>query len=1064
MSGARPSGSPDTPADQGFPGAGLIRWFVANPVAANLLMILLLLSGAISAATMRTEVFPTFTARTIVVSVIYPGATPEDVEQSITRRVEEAVIGLDGVKEVRATASENVGTVTIEINEFVNARIVRDDVQTAVDALVDFPPADAEQPQIRIPQPVTNVLTLVLTGPVDERALRQAGEQVERDLLAVDGISTVLLRGVRPYEISIAVSEEALRRFGLTFADVAQALRASSIDLSGGQIRTAAGEFLLRTNARAETGEAFAEIVVRANPDGSRVLLRDVASVTDGFAEEPLLNLFNGQPAAFVDVQLRGNEDLLGVRARAIEFVSEASMPPGITLQVASDQSQVFRERISLLARNAILGFTLVFLLLVLMLDLRLAFWVALGVPIAFLGGFTLFGAAGVTLNFITSFGLIIVLGIVVDAAIVVGENTDRERMKGRSNKDAAIAGITGVAAPVLVGVLTTVAAFGPLVFISGTFGEITRPIPILVISILVVSLVVAFFILPTQLAGGSTWSRGPMRAVQTYVDGWLAEIADKWLRGWTRFAGRMRYLVAVAGFCVLLASLMLLFTGTVRFVFFPVIESDSITADLALPTGAPFEATRDAAMRMLNEAEAMRREYAERGEPVFDSISATIGGRTSLFGGPGSISSTTLASHVAQINIRLTPSSQRRVSSTELEREWRNRIGQIAGAERLSFTASAGPQNPDIAYQLSHPDNAELERAVNALVAGLREIEAVSGIDSGYELGKRQLEFALTPAGEAAGLRSVDIARQARQAFFGEEIQRIQRGSEEVRVFLRYPQDERADLADLSRFRVRAPDGSALPLSVAANITESRSLTSINSVDGRRVIEVTADVDRTILTPDDARAIVERRLLSDLQAEFPALRWELSGAGRDQAEDFGSIGQGFLFAIIIMYALLATQLGSYVQPIVILIAIPFGIGGAVLGHFMMGYDVSFPSLFGMVALSGVVVNASIVLMDRYNMNVARGYVPAEAIAEATARRFRPIAITTLTTALGLLPIMLETSPQAQFLVPMTISLGVGLLFASALILLLLPAYVLIVEDIRGVKVREVQVQAEPAE
>lgn len=1064
MSGARPSGSPDTPADQGFPGAGLIRWFVANPVAANLLMILLLLSGAISAATMRTEVFPTFTARTIVVSVIYPGATPEDVEQSITRRVEEAVIGLDGVKEVRATASENVGTVTIEINEFVNARIVRDDVQTAVDALVDFPPADAEQPQIRIPQPVTNVLTLVLTGPVDERALRQAGEQVERDLLAVDGISTVLLRGVRPYEISIAVSEEALRRFGLTFADVAQALRASSIDLSGGQIRTAAGEFLLRTNARAETGEAFAEIVVRANPDGSRVLLRDVASVTDGFAEEPLLNLFNGQPAAFVDVQLRGNEDLLGVRARAIEFVSEASMPPGITLQVASDQSQVFRERISLLARNAILGFTLVFLLLVLMLDLRLAFWVALGVPIAFLGGFTLFGAAGVTLNFITSFGLIIVLGIVVDAAIVVGENTDRERMKGRSNKDAAIAGITGVAAPVLVGVLTTVAAFGPLVFISGTFGEITRPIPILVISILIVSLVVAFFILPTQLAGGSTWSRGPMRAVQTYVDGWLAEIADKWLRGWTRFAGRMRYLVAVAGFCVLLASLMLLFTGTVRFVFFPVIESDSITADLALPTGAPFEATRDAAMRMLNEAEAMRREYAERGEPVFDSISATIGGRTSLFGGPGSISSTTLASHVAQINIRLTPSSQRRVSSTELEREWRNRIGQIAGAERLSFTASAGPQSPDIAYQLSHPDNGELERAVNALVAGLREIEAVSGIDSGYELGKRQLEFALTPAGEAAGLRSVDIARQARQAFFGEEIQRIQRGSEEVRVFLRYPQDERADLADLSRFRVRAPDGSALPLSVAANITESRSLTSINSVDGRRVIEVTADVDRTILTPDDARAIVERRLLADLQAEFPLLRWELSGAGRDQAEDFGSIGQGFLFAIIIMYALLATQLGSYVQPIVILIAIPFGIGGAVLGHFMMGYDVSFPSLFGMVALSGVVVNASIVLMDRYNMNVARGYVPAEAIAEATARRFRPIAITTLTTALGLLPIMLETSPQAQFLVPMTISLGVGLLFASTLILLLLPAYVLIVEDIRGVKVREVQAQAEPAE
>lgn len=1064
MSGARPTGSPDTPADQGLPGAGLIRWFVNNPVAANLLMILLLLSGAISAATMRTEVFPTFTARTIVVSVIYPGATPEDVEQSITRRVEEAVIGLDGVREVRATASENRGTVTIEISEFANARIVRDDVQTAVDSLVDFPPADAEQPQIRIPQPITTVVTLVLTGPVDETVLRRAGEQVERDLLGVDGISTVRLRGVRPYEISIALSEDALRRFGLTFSDVAQALRASSIDLSGGQIRTTAGEFLLRTNARAETGEAFADLVLRADSDGSRVLLRDVATITDGFAEEPLLSLFNGQPAAFVDVQLRGNEDLLSVRARAMEYVEDAVMPAGVTLQVANDQSQVFRERISLLARNAILGFTLVFLLLVLMLDLRLAFWVALGVPIAFLGGFTLFGAAGVTLNFITSFGLIIVLGIVVDAAIVVGENTDRERMKGRSNKDAAIAGITGVAAPVLVGVLTTVAAFGPLVFITGTFGEITRPIPILVISILVVSLIVAFLILPTQLSGGSTWSRGPMKAIQTRVDGMLARIADDWLRGWTLFAGRMRYLIAVAGFCILLASLTLLFTGTVRFVFFPNIESDSITADLALPTGAPFEATRTAALRMVGEAQAMQREYAERGEPVFDSISATIGGRTSLFGGPGSISATTLASHVAQINIRLTPSSHRRMSSTQLEREWRTRIGQIAGAERLTFTASAGPQNPDIAYQLSHPDNAELERAVNRLVSGLREMDAVSGIDSGYELGKRQLEFALTPAGEAAGLRSLDIARQARQAFFGEEIQRIQRGSEEVRVFLRYPPDERADLADLGRFRVRAPDGSALPLSVAADITESRSLTAINSVDGRRVIEVTANVDRTLLTPDEARSMVERRLLPAIQEDFPLLRWELSGAGRDQAEDFGSIGQGFLFAIIIMYALLATQLGSYVQPLVILIAIPFGIGGAILGHFIMGYDVSFPSLFGMVALSGVVVNASIVLMDRYNLNVRRGYVPAEAIAEATARRFRPIVITTLTTALGLLPIMLEQSPQAQFLVPMTISLGVGLLFASTLILLLLPAYVLIVEDIRGVKVREVQPQVEPAE
>ena len=1044
------SGLPPS-AHAGWPGKGLIAWFVSNPVAANLLMILFLLGGALTAFTMQTEVFPTLQPRTVQVAVIYPGATPGDVEDSITRRIEEAVIGLEGVDRVRSVASEGRGTVTVELQDFADAQVVKDDVETAVSAIADFPPADAEQPQIRVPQPVTTILTFALTGSVDEAGLREAGSQLERDMLAEDGISTVRLRGVRALEISISVSEDALRQYGLTFSEVADAVRAASVDLSGGEIRTQSGDILLRTNARRETGEEFSNIILRSSETGARVRLGDVAVINDGFEEDPLISRFNGEPAVFIDVQTQGSEDLLGVRNAAIAFAETASLPPGVELEMVVDQSQVFRDRISLLARNAIIGFTLVFLLLVLVLDLRLAFWVSMGVPISFLGGFALFGMAGVTLNFITTFGLIVVLGIVVDDAIVVGENTDRERQKGRSAEEAAIAGVTGVAAPVLVGVLTTMAAFGPLIFSGGTFGEITRPIPIVVISILAISLIEAFLILPSHLAHGGHWSRGPLARIQDKVAQGLTAFADGAVSRWARFAARMRWLVAAAGIAILILVMTLATSGIVRFVFFPAIESEQITADISLPDGAPFTATRNAAEQMIAAAEAIQREYADNGEPVFKSIEATIGGRTSLFGGPGSSSTTTIASNAAQIQIQLTPSADRTTSSSELEALWRERTGQLAGVEQLSIISSAGPQDADIAYELSHPENEALEAAVRQLAEWLAEIDGVSEIEDGLDIGKRQLNFTLTPAGEAAGLTPRDVARQVRQAFFGEEVQRVQRASDELRVFVRYPEDERVGLSDLNDLRVRTRDGDSLPLSVAATITESRSYTQIERIDGRRIVEVTADVDEARLTPGEARARVESEMLPQLVETYPELRWTLAGAGREQAEDFASLGRGLLIAIVIMYALLATQLRSYIQPLIILIAIPFGIGGAILGHFILGYPLSFPSIFGMVALSGVVVNASIVLIDRYNMNVnEREMAPVDAIAEAAGRRFRPILVTTLTTALGLLPIISEQSPQAQFLVPMAVSLGAGLVFASITILMLLPALVMIIDDVRA--------------
>jgi len=1028
-----------------WPGVGLVGWFVNNPVAANLLMWLFLIGGLVTAfVTIPTEVFPTQSPSRVQVSVIYPGATPGDVEESVTRRIEEAVLGIDGVDRVRSVASEGRGTVTVELRRFADAQVVKDDVETAVDSIANFPPAEAEQVQVRVPQPVSTVLTLALTGPVSERALRQAGERVERDLLSRDAISTVQLRGVRQYEIAIAVSEDALRSYGLSFNEVSQAVRAASLDLSGGEIRTAGGDILLRTNARRETGDAFEDIILRSSATGARVRLGDVAEIRDGFQEEPLISTYNGEPAVFVDVQIQGSEDLLDVRDSSVTWLqTEASLPNGITATIVSDQSTVFTERISLLARNAVIGFTLVFLLLVLMLDLRLAFWVSMGVPIAFLGGFALFGMVGVTLNFITTFGLIVVLGI------VVGENTDRERTKGRTPREAAIAGVTGVAAPVLVGVLTTMAAFGPLIFSGGEFGEIVRPIPIVVICILAVSLVEAFLILPSHLSHGSDWSRGPLKRIQKFVANALTRFADGPVQSWARFAARTRWLTALGGIAVLVMVMSLAVTGVVRFVFFPAIEAEQITASLTLPEGAPFEETRSAAQRMIEAAEALQADYEDQGQPVIDSVVATIGGRTSLAGGPGSTQTTTISSNLAQIQLQLTSASQRTVGSSELESQWRERIGRIPGVERLNIVSSAGPQSADIAYELTHPDNDVLEQAVRRFADALDSIEGTTEINDGFDLGKRQLNFQLTPAGEAAGLTPSDIARQVRQAFFGEEVQRIQRGREEVRVYVRYPERLRDDIANLAQLRIRTPQGEALPLSVAASITETRSYTQIERIDGRRIIETTADVDESVITPGDARTQAEA-ILQDLVAEYDGLAYRLSGAGREQSEDLASLGQGLMVALLVMYTLLATQLRSYLQPLIILIAIPFGIGGVVLGHFLLGYDLSFPSIFGTVALSGVVVNASIVLIDRYNINInQRGLTPVDAVAEAAGRRFRPVLITTLTTALGLLPIISEQSPQAQFLIPMAVSLGAGLVFASISILMLLPAFVVIVEDIR---------------
>ncbi len=1013
---------------------GMIAWFAQNSVAANLFMAFLLIGGVITLGRMNSEVFPEIDPRTVTITVSYPGATPEEIENSITRRAEEAVLRLEGVDRVTSTASEGSGTVTIELTDFVDAQDVKANAQSAIDRLADFPPEEAEEPEISVTCVTSGVMRLVVTGDVGERALREAAERIERDLLSVEGISLVTLQGARDYEISVEVDDAKLREFGIGIDQVANAIRASSVDLSGGTIRTSAGDILLRTDQEATTADQFASIIVLSDTEGRRILLGDIARIIDGFEEAPLVNTYNGKPALFLQVDRSGDEDAFEVVAAVKSFLSSYRPPASIELLIASDNTEVISDRISLLTRNAVLGLILVFVFLTLTLDLRLAFWTSVGIPVAFLGGFIIFGQF-VTINMVTLFALIMVLGIVVDDAIVVGENIFEKQASGVSGTHAAIMGAKGVFAPVVVGVLTSMAVFAPLLNSTGTLGQILQPVPIIIISVLLISLIEVFLILPEHLSHGGEWSQGAMKRLKQRVQDGLFWVRDRALMPIVILGIRFPFITIAA-----LVSIFIAFTGVftgahVRFVFFPVVEGERISVTLEMPGGVPFEQTEAAMDRVI---EAGYRAIGGRGSDLYRSLSVTVGGRlVSGFGSAG----TTIASEIAAATLELTPAGERDLSAAEIERRWRQEVGQLPGIESLVFESAGLSGGNDISINLSHADDAKLNAAVTQLSTVLGKIEGVAEIETSAEPGKRQLNFTLTSVGVAAGLTVNDLAHYIRQSYFGEEVQRIQRGGNEVKVYVRLPEAKRKSLADLVNLRIPLPNGEDVALRSVARVTETRSYASINRVDGSRIITVSADVDEAVTTPTTVNGVIQNQILPPLIAADPDLRISQEGQSRDQTEDLTALANNLMLAVLAMYVLLASVLRSYVQPFIILAVIPFGLVGSVLGHMALGYDLTFLSLFGVAALSGIVVNDSIVLIDYFNELEKQGKgTRLENIANAVRRRFRPILLTTLTTFLGLVPMISETSVQTQFLVPMALSLGFGILFASLVILILVPA------------------------
>ncbi len=1041
----------------------VVAWFARNRVAANLLMAVIVGAGLLALSDIREEVIPELDPEIISVMVPYLGAAPEEVEEGVCARIEEAVASLTGVKKITSTAAEGVGTVLIEVLEGTEPRELLDDVKNRVDAIETFPD-ETEKPIVQHQLVKRQVINVAVSGQADEKTLKRIGERIRDDLAALPGITQVELTSARPYEISIEVSETALRRHRLTFGRVAEAVRRSSLDLPGGSLRTAGGEILLRGKGQAYVGEEFESLILLSRADGTRILLGDVATVVDGFAETDQASRFDGEPAVLITVFRVGEQSAIEIANSVKDYVKEAArrLLPGINLTTWRDDSQVLRSRLELLARNARFGFVLVVISLALFLRLGLALWASLGIPISFLGAILLMPHLGVSVNLISLFAFIVVLGIVVDDAIIVGENIHRHLEAGTPGLEAAIRGTREVLVPVIFGVLTSVAAFSPLLALGGTTGQMFRVLPLIVIPTLLFSLIESLLILPSHLshlrpvpftAVGRAWDLFQStftRGLKWFIDNIYGRILD-WSLEW-------RYLTVTVGIFTLMFSVGLWFGGWIKFQFLPDVEADNVVALLTMPRGTPPDVTARALRQLEDSAERMRQEVERDGQHVVVHTLTSIGEqpflatqlRPGMPGGGQNIS----GAHLGEINIQLASSEERTVSSLDIGNLWRKLTPPIPDAVELTFSTSLLNSGEDINVQLTSDRLDELEKAAEELKQYLGQYAGVDEISDSLLAGKQEIKLSILPKAETLGLTLADLSRQVRQAFYGAEAQRIQRGRDEVKVMVRYPSSRRRSLADLETMRIRTPSGSEVPFGLVAELSLGRGPADIRRVDRNRAVNVTANVDESQSNSNEIIADLRRTFLPDLARRFAGLNFSFEGGQRNQQDTLDDLADGFLIALLAIFALLAVPLRSYLQPLIIMSAIPFGLVGAVLGHLLLGMDLTILSMFGVVALAGVVVNDSLVLVDYVNRRRREGLPLLQALGLGGRSRFRPILLTSVTTFLGLTPLLLEKSIQAQFLMPMAVSLAFGVLFATFIALIVLPSAYLILEDLKDIAAR----------
>lgn len=1036
---------------------GPIAWMTKNVVTANLLMFIILIGGLLNMGRVKQEVFPEFTLDLVNITVPYPGASPAEVEQGIVLAVEEAVRGLDGVKKVTSTSSEGAGSVNVELLLGADPDKVLSDVKTEVDRIVTFP-EEAEEPSVTLAARKSEVISLVLYGDLDQAALHELAERARAGMLSLDGVTQVEIDGVPPLEVAIEVPRENLEAYGLTLDQVALAIRQASLERPGGQVETEGGEFLVRVSDRALTGAEFADIIVRGTAAGGELRLGDIATITDGFEDVDRATFYNGQPAVRVTAYRVGDETPISVAqaVRGYAEILDAELPDTVELAIWNDDSVMLAERIDLLLRNALQGLVLVLLVLTLFLEFRLAIWVAVGIPISFMGAFLLMPATGISINMVSLFAFIITLGMVVDDAIVVGENVYERMQQGMDHLSAAIQGAREMAVPVTFAILTTVAAFSPLFFVPGVMGKIFVIMPTVVISVLLFSLIESFFILPAHLAHTEGESRNPLWRGVLAVTGRIHAFGSRNLERFTErvytpfleLTLRYRYIAVSAAVAMFIASVGSVASGFVPFSFFPKLEADVVTVTARLPYGAPQESTEQVLETIQAGARASVAELG--GDEVFVGMFSQVGVGMAVDGPGGGAAE--VGSHIGTVSVQLVPSGERDFTSADFSTAWDANTPEIAGLESISFLASAGPgAGAAVDLELSHPDTAVLAEVSAAVTEQLRTYSDLKDVVNTYAAGKPQLDFTLLPAARTLGLTADEISRQIRSAFYGAEAVREQRGRNELKVMVRLPEAQRRSEHDIEQLEIRTPEGGFVPLSSVASFTRGQAATSIDRYNGQRVVNVSAELRQGVKSPQTVLDDLKETYLPELQAEYPALSVDFAGAQREQGEAFAALGQNYLLALFAIFALLAIPFKSYTQPAIVMSAIPFGFVGAVLGHFVMGYELSLISMFGIIALSGVVINDSLVLIDSTNRKREEPGVSAhDAIVHGGTRRLRPILLTSLTTFFGLAPMIVETSMQARFLIPMAISLGFGVLFATGIILVIVPCLYMIREDIVG--------------
>ncbi len=1015
---------------------GPIAWMVHNKVTSNLLMLVFIIGGLLMTTQIKQEVFPEFTTDSISISVAYPGASPEEVEQGIILVLEEAVRDIEGIDEVTATANEGSARVILDLDTGVDQQTIYQDVQQAVDRILTFP-IDAEQPQINQSSRRRAVLAIQLYGDTSEWVLREVAEQVRESLLQSAEISQVEMSGTRNYEIHIEIPQENLRAYGLTLEQVATHIAQTAIELPGGSIKTDAGEILVRLRERKDWASEFESISVITTANGTRVNLSDIANISEGFEDSNRLASYNGLPSVQIEVFRIGDQTPITISDAVHEMLDnvQQEIPPGISVSINRDRSDIYRQRLDLLLKNAFLGLCLVMVLLGIFLDLKLAFWVTMGITTSFLGAFLFLPLFNASINMISMFAFIISLGIVVDDAIVAGENIFEYRQSGMNNIDAAIKGAQDIASPVSFSILTNIAAFSPLLFVPGFIGKIWFVIPLVVSSVFIISWIEALFILPSHLAHVSDSKPGnPLTrflhhrrerfnvGFHYFVHNMFAPLLSLCLRA--------RYLTLAVGLGILVILLGYVISGRMGMVLMPKVESDQAVVSATLPYGSPFHKVIEVRDRLIGTA---REIVAENGAEILsEGIYADVSENT------------------VDVTLYLTPPGVRPLSTGEVTRLWRDRTGALSGVEILRFESDRGGpgRGPGLTMELSHRDIHVLDRAGKALAEILSEYDHVKDIDDGFSDGKQQLDFKLKAEGRSLGLTTSDVARQIRHAFYGANALRQQRGRNEVKVLVRRPEAERVSEYNVEQLMIRTPAGTDVPLYEIASVTRGRAYSSITRHDGRRSINVTAAIE-----PQDKSEQIINSLKADvlpqLQQDYPGLKYSFEGRQAEFRDSLRALGYGFLVVLIVLYTLLAIPLGSYLQPAIIMSAIPFGIVGAVIGHMLMGYSISIISMMGIIALSGVVINDSLIMVEYANRLREKANAVA-AIQQSAVRRFRPILLTTLTTFGGLAPMIFETSRQARFMIPMAISLGYGILFATVITLLIVPCLYMIIEDIRS--------------